>query len=344
MFLTEEQLAARLKAGTLDRVYLVYGDDGYMKRVYADRIVNAVLGDDSLRFFNFHEYEEDNTPFADVFADADNLPVMSERTCLLVKDYPLSGLSAKEFEAFVQSLKNVPETAVIVFAFLTVDFTRNQYDYPKWQNVIKAFGEAGTAAELTHRTGNRLVRMLVKGAKDRGAELSAADAQYLIDVTGEDTGHLLNEIGKLCAYADGQAVTREMIDRVVTKTVEASVFDISDAILRGDPDEALATAFELLRRKVPIQSIIGALSSAYVNLYRLVTAAGDGKRYADFAETFGYKSSYGVQKAAPYARNRTPARAREAIEILLEADVITKSRAFDPETLLTELVCRLAAV
>ena len=341
MLITEEQLAAKLKAGFREHIFLLFGDDGYMKRVYTDRLVGAVLGDDALRFFNFHEYGDD-ADLDEILADADNLPVMTDRTCLLVKDFPLQQLSAKELTAFGEKLAGVPDSTVLLFSYPTLDFTRNNYDFPKWTPVIELFAKAGVCADLSHRTGARLLRMLQKGAKDRGCELSPENAQYLLDVTGDDTGHLLGEIGKLCAYADKQPITREMIDSVVTKTVEASVFDISGAILSRDPDTALAAAFELLRRKVAVQSIIGALSSAYVNLYRLSAAKQVGRGYRDFAEAFGYKSAFAVQKVAPYVGKVPPARLRESLEILLDADVTTKSRAFDPETLLTELICRLS--
>ena len=343
MLLTEEQLAAKLKTGFSDRLFLLFGDDGYMKRVYTERLTNAVLKDDALKLFNYHEYDE-NADLDDVFADADNLPVMSEKTCLLVKNHPLADLSAKALAEFGDKLAAVPDSTVLVFAYPSVDFTRNRYDFPKWQPVIDLFVRVGTAADLSHRTGSRLIKMLQKGAKDRGCALSPETAQYLIDVTGDDTGHLLNEIGKLCSYADGREITKEMIDEIVSKTVEASVFDVSAAILSGDPDRALSILFELIRRKTPVQAMIGALGSAYVNLYRLSVAFAAGRGYNDFAEAFAYKSSFAVTKVAPYAKKMTPSAAGEAVKILLDADVVTKSRAFDPETLLTELVCRLAAV
>lgn len=55
--------------------------------------------------------------------------------------------------------------------------------------------------ELNTRTQSDLVKMLVSGAKKRGAALQTDQARYLISVVGTDMQTLLHELDKLSAFA-----------------------------------------------------------------------------------------------------------------------------------------------
>ena len=136
-----------------------------------------------------------------------------------------------------------------------------------------------------------------------------------------------------------------MIDATAVKSVEASVFDISAAIFSGKTDEAFAVANELLRQKTELQPMLGALASAYVDIYRYKVALNAGRGYSDFAESFGYtgKLSYRFKKIEAFARQSSIASIRRAIDVLSEADVRSKSTRADPAILMTETIAKLAS-
>ena len=342
----EEGLKRLLKNEITEHVFLLFGDDAYLKAGYSERLEKAVLQNETLRFFNYHEYEDADTPLELIFADADNLPVMAPRTLLKIKNYPLDTLGEKGLGALEAMLKNAPPHAVLLFVYPTLDFTYNRRDYPKWAAAVDLFKKYGTAAECSHRTGRKLTQMLVKGAPARGTSIGEAEAAYMIERCGDDITILLNEFNKLCAYADGKPITNEMIDETVTKTVEASVFDISASIFSGDTDRAFAIAMELLRVKTPVQSVLGALDQSYMTIYRYKTAKAAGRTVQDLMADMGYKNdqSYMFQKISGFAAKTPMPAIRKALEILSEADIKSKSTATPPETLLTEVIARLSAL
>ena len=344
--LDEDGLSRLLKSPLTEHIFLIYGDDNYLKDVYTDRLQRAVLPDETLKFFNYHVYEDDETPLEDIFGDADTLPVMAEKTCLLIKNRPLDTLGEKALQAFENRLKDVPDSSVMIFCYNAITFTNAQRDYPKWAAVIDVFRRCGVAVDLSHRTQRQTVQLLIKGAASRGTSIDADTAAYMIDVCGDDLGSLLNEFNKLCAYADGQPVTKEMVDETVTKSVEASVFDISNMIFTGDADRAFAIVYELIRRKTPVQPIIGALIQSYMTIYRYKTAKAAGRTVAELLNDMGYKSNqdYIFNKISGVSAKIGMDRLRRSLEILIDADVKSKSTAALPETLLTELIAELCAV
>lgn len=344
--LEEDGFAKLLKAPLGEHIFFLFGDDSYLKEVYADRLQKAVIKDDALKFFNYHVYEDAETPLDDIFADADILPVMTDKTCLLIKNYPLTELGKEALKELPARLKETPESSVLFFYYSSVNFTYNKREYPQWASIIELFRACGTAVELSHRTQRKTVQMLLKGAASRGTSISEPEAAYLLDVCGDDMGNLLNEFNKLCAYADGSPITKEMIDETVTKSVEASVFDISAMLFSGNADRAFAIVYELLRQKTPVQSVIGALNQAYMTAYRYKVMRAAGKNVSDVTADMGYKTdpTYAFNKTAKFAAGCSMEKLRRSLDILLNADITSKSTAVQPETLLTELIAKLAAV
>ncbi|MBQ7688711.1 MAG: DNA polymerase III subunit delta [Clostridia bacterium] len=343
--LDEDAFARLLKTETQTHIWCIFGDDAYLKEYYRDKLISQTV-DDSLKFFNFHVYE-DETDLENVFADAENLPMMAQKTCLLIKDHPLNQLGSTQLKAFEKRLADVPESSVLIFFFGRLPVTYDQKTNTKWNAVIDLFAKYGAAVNLSHRTRRKTVQMLIKGAAARGVTLSPDEAEYLIDRAGEDTMTLRSELDKVCAYAEGQAVTKEMIDRTVIKTVEASVFEVSEALFAGNADRAFETATELLRQKTSLQAILGALSGAYVNIYRLKTAREAGKTADDFAESFGYNKktyAYAFRKISAFAKKSSMEQITKSLDILLDADVKSKSSVVNAGTLLTEVLSSLAAL
>ena len=342
--LEEDGLAKLLKTDCGDHIFCLFGDDGYLKDYYCGRLVDKTV-DETMRLFNFHVYQDGDTPLDDIFADAENLPMMAEKTCLLVRNYPLDELKKDELKAFEKKLADVPETTVMIFFFNTREVVYAPKKSGKWNNVVSLFVKYGQAVRLDHRTPAKIAAMLVKRAKNRDAAIDLPEAQYFVACVGDDMQTLLNEFNKLCAYAGGQKITREMIDATAVKSVEASVFDISAALFSGDADRAFAKANELFRQKAELQPMLGALASAYTDIYRYKAALNAGRGYTDFAESFGYTGgySYRFNKIADFARKSSIASIRRAIEVLAEADVRSKSTRADPQILMTETIAKLAS-
>lgn len=342
-YLEEDGFAKLLKTDFTDHLFFIFGDDSYLKDFYCGRLVDRTV-EESMKLFNYHVYQDDDTSLDEIFADAENLPMMAEKTCLLVRNYPLQDFKKEQLKQLEQQLSDLPETSVVIFFYNSLEVEYHATKSAKWNNVVKLFLKYGQVVRLDHRSTAKIAGMLVKSAKDRGTSISQGEAQYFIECVGEDMQTLLNEFNKVCAFSQGQPVTKEMIDATAVKTVEASVFDISVNIFNGNTDKAFATANELLRQKTAIQSMLGAMISSYVDIYRYKVALNAGKGYSDFAEAFGYKGnqSYRFNKISSFARKSSIGTIRKAIDILSEADVRSKSTRADDAILMTETIAKLA--
>ena len=343
----ERQLKAAIKNAGETNVWLLFGEDGFLKDFYCGKLLDACL-DDGFRAFNLRVFQDDENDLDEIFADAETLPMMAPRRVLLIRNYPLSELGKNQLQAFEKRLASIPPTSVLIFFYNTLPVEYNPKKPDKWTAVIDAVGRRGIAAQLTHRTPAQIAAALIKNAKNGEKRIPGtigeAEALYLIEQTGADFLQLQNEFDKLCAYADGKPITKEMIDAVCVKTVEADVFRLSTAIFGGDADRAFEIARALLRQKTPLQQIMGALIKAYADLYRYKVASAAGRGPADFAEAFGYKYLGPFQEIARVAGRMDMAAVTRSLEILTETDIKSKSTGDDPAVLLTQTVAALSAV
>lgn len=58
-------LNEHIKKGEYQKVYLIYGEEEYLKKQYRDRMKEAIIGDDTI---NYSYFEGDGTRAEDVIA------------------------------------------------------------------------------------------------------------------------------------------------------------------------------------------------------------------------------------------------------------------------------------
>ena len=187
-----------------------------------------------------------------------------------------------------------------------------------------------------------LVEMLTDGAHKRGWTFEPAAAKYLVETAGEDILTLQNELNKLCFYLPGGTITRQDVDLVSVKTVEASVYNLSKHIFARDAGGALKTLDELFFMRLEPMIILYTVSSAYVDLYRVFVCRKKGQKNPEIAAEFGYKGrEFVLDRAAQSLSKFDFKRLSLSFEALLAADRQLKSFGADPRTVLEQLIVRL---
>ena len=79
-----KNLNADLKSGQFKQVYLLYGEEGYLKKQYKDRFIKAMLPDGDT--MNYAYYEGKNTDVKEVIDLAETLPFFAERRLIVFEN------------------------------------------------------------------------------------------------------------------------------------------------------------------------------------------------------------------------------------------------------------------
>lgn len=340
--LTEVDLKQQIKTQNFSNLYLLYGAEGYLKQFYANALVKATV-DPAMSVFNFKKFDyEDGAELPDILEAAETLPAFGGYMCVLVHDYPLDTMNAADKKLFDEFLKDVPESTVLIFWQDSAEIIPKKN--AKWKSVIGKIQKVGAVVALEPRSQSDVLRLLQNGAKKRGCVLERREALLLLEMVGNDLSTLLNEIEKLCNYKQGGEITREDIETMVTKSLEANVFDLSRALNNGDCAKALHILEKLFADKEKPELILGTLISSYVDMYRVKLSIAAGEQATYTAQYFNYKGKdFRLRNAARDIRNMSIPALRGCLDALNKADTALKSGIEDPKIVLEQLIVRLSA-
>ncbi|MDD3693378.1 MAG: DNA polymerase III subunit delta [Oscillospiraceae bacterium] len=340
MSVTETELKKQVGAGSFKNLYFFYGEESYLTSHYANLVSNKALGNDTLTEFNMHKLDGQTCSVVEIIEAAEALPVMAERKCVLVRDFDIAKLNKEDFNQLIRLVENMPESCVLIFWTVTVEVDVKKND--KWRAFTKAVDKMGVALYFSRKKDDEIVRLLESGASRRGCKLTLSNAKLMLRHCGNDMHILMGELDKLCALADGGEITREMIESCGTVDLEASVFELSKALLKGSYERAyhiLGTLFA--KREEPIV-ILAVLSSAYADLYRAKVALASGVRAETLADDFDYRRKEFRLKNAARDCARIPISVlRQSLEVLAEADRRIKSTGMDNRVVLEQTAARL---
>ncbi|MBR5232788.1 MAG: DNA polymerase III subunit delta [Clostridia bacterium] len=336
----ELSVKKHIQAGSFSSLYFVYGDESYLASHYANTLASSIT-DTSGMSFNYYYFDSETITFDSFYEACESLPMMSDRVCIFVKDFPFLKTNADELKQYYDYFSQIPETTTAIFLVTNEDVDVKQNS--KWKAVIDSMNANGVIFCLSKRTDNQIADLLVRSAGKRNASISKETAEFFVSTVGNDMTVLLNEFDKLCAYSGGNEITKDMIAEISTKSVEASVFDLTTAINSGRGDRAYEILTELLKNKTEPTIIIGTLAFGYVDIYRAKTAYLNKSGNREITDNFpSYKGkTFRLDKALNSARNLSIEQIKELIGAVSDADIRIKSFSVDNRVILEELIAKL---
>lgn len=329
------KLKADLAAGRAERLYVLYGEEDYLKSYYLGKLRALCAGP-------FGELGETVLDAEHVTLDAltdavDSVPFGSERKLVLVRDYPLMQPKGALKEALPELLAGLPDYICLVFFFEALEFKPD-----KRLTLYKTLEKHGQLVEFRRAPASDLIPWLKRRFFALGKTIETADCDYMLFLCGSAMTNLVTEVDKIAAGVPGPRIARADIDRLGSRVLEANVFQLTDKLLEGDGAAALALLRDLfdLREEPPV--ILGAVAAQFRRLYgaRLAMDAGKSEQYV--ADLFGFRSSYPAQMAMRAARRRRLPELRRMQLLCLQADLELKSNNSDPLRTLELLLLRAA--
>lgn len=336
--ITEAALKKQIDSGEIGNVYVLYGDEKYLIKRAAKRIM-AKSGAGEFSEFNLNEFT--NMSSAESIVDsAVALPLFAERKCTVISDYNIDEKKADELEQIMELVKAAPEETVIVFYYPTLDTEAKKT--AKWKKFLKEADKTGYTVNFKPKDKSYLTRLIMKDAERAGCSISKQNAGLILEYVGSDLTSILNETAKLTAFASGGEITAEMIDNMVAKSVEATAFMLSNALVWGNYEKAYSHMADLFyNREEPI-AIIGALSMAYVDMYRVRAALESGEKATAPMQYGEYRGrEFRLDKAAKNIRGISTESLKESLDILLETDIKLKSSRLDSRIIMDTMIAKL---
>ena len=123
-----------IKSGNFQPAYLLYGEESYLKRQYAQKLRQALA--DAEDIMNVTVYEGKNINPGEIIDLAETLPFFAARRLIVIEDSKIFKSSCEELAEY---MKHIADTACFVFVEEEVD---------KRSKMYKAVKQAGRVVEL----------------------------------------------------------------------------------------------------------------------------------------------------------------------------------------------------
>jgi DNA polymerase-3 subunit delta len=328
----------RLSKARVQPLYVLHGDEHFLKRQVLTALRTLVLGPEDAGFAAA-TYPGDKASWSAVLDELQTLPFLAPRRLVVVEDAdPFVTRERGRLEKFVASLAERPSpSGVLVLEVKT------------WASSTKLARLVPDAMSITCKSpaSHHLPDWCVKWCSaQHGKTLTAAAARLLVDLIGPEMGLLDQELGKLAVYV-GPAPRIEPgdVDALVGRSRAEDTWRIFDLIGSARGGEALAFLGRLLDQG---EDPRGLLAGPFTSQLRRLAQAGrlcvQGVPFAEALDRAGIPNFPAARRGAEQMMRHLGRRRLDRLyDWLLQADLGTKgSSQLTPRTLLERLVVQLA--
>ncbi len=237
------QIAEDIKQNNFKQIYLLYGEERYLRRQYRQKLQAALCSDGDT--MNVHYYSGKDIPVGEIIDLAETLPFLAERRVIFISD---SGLFKSGGEKLAEYLASPCESTYFVFTESEVD---------KRSKLFKTVQSKGYAADFTAQDENTLKRWIAGTLGRDGKKITENTVQLIISKTGTDMDNIQMELEKLICYCmDRDVVTDADVEAVCTTRISNHIFDMINAIADRKQKAALELYYDLLALKEPPMRIL----------------------------------------------------------------------------------------
>ena len=263
-----------LKTGKFKQIYLLYGEEAYLKKQYKERFIKAMLPEGDT--MNYAYYEGKNTDIKEVIDLAETLPFFAERRLIVFEN---TGFFKNSGADLADYISDMPDTTYFIFIENEVD---------KRSRLYKAVKAKGHIVELGVQDENTLRKWVQGLVKKEHKAMEPGDIVYFLNKVGTDMENITKELEKLVCYAmDRDILTRADIDAVCVTQITSHIFEMVNAVADKNQKKALDLYYELLALKEPPMRILFLLTREYRILFHVKALLKQGYGRKEIASKAG---------------------------------------------------------
>lgn len=306
-----EQLLQDLKQQTYKNVYLLCGEEAYLRNQYKKRLKDALVMDGDTMNYSYYEGKDIN-PRA-VIDMAETLPFFADLRVLMLEN---SGFFKNKCDELADYMSTIPESTCFIFVETEIDKRSRLYkEVKKYGRVV----EFGTQKEDT------LIKWILGMLKKEGKNVTKETLQAFLTKTGSDMQLIKNELDKLVAYtAERNVITTEDVEHVCITQTTNKIFDMVNAIADGQQKKALELYEDLLSLKEPPMRILFLIARQFHQLYQLKQLSKEGMPGSEIAKLAGIMP-FAMKKYQAQAKNFTEEELRAAVEECVASEESVKT-------------------
>lgn len=317
-----EQLRNQLKNREFSPVYVLIGQETFLRDLAAKTIADLALEDAQLREFNEVQHSLNESSIGRAVSDAEQLPMMAARRVVTVSNFLISSSGKKENlkdedeEILVRYLENPSDRSVLI---LLPD------EFDKRRKISKVLAEKAFVVEFNELVEPELTKWVKSKFAENGAEAEPTAVALLIDLIGSNLRRLSNEISKLSVAAlPDKLVTKDLVSSLVASSREMENFELTNRLMEKNARKTIEILSKILDDGAEPLMLLGLIANNYRQLALAKELVIQGKNPGEIRNEFRLPNdAYNVMIAA--ARRTDRDKVTQLLKRIADTDLAIKT-------------------
>lgn len=307
-----KRIVQDIKSGEFSHIYLLCGDEAYLRKQYRDNLKNALVSDeDTMNCTSFAGKDIDVNEVIDL---AGTMPFFAPRRVILIEN---SGWIKSSNDKLADFIKNLPDTTYVIFAEEEVD---------KRNKLYKAIAANGYIASCDVQDETTLKKWIMGLLKKENKLITADALNLLLDRTGTDMENIRREVEKLICYKyEEEGITAEDVEELCTVRIQNKIFDMVEAVADKKQKQALDLYYDLLALKEAPLKILALIARQFNLLLQVRQMKQKGYDEATIASKTGLNPYFLKKKYLPQASRFQIDQLKAAVNACVQADEDVKT-------------------
>jgi len=304
----------------MKHIVLLFGEDQFALKKTAKRWEAAFT--EKFGDLNIDRLEGGKIKPNELVEAAQALPFLSEKRLIIVTDF-LANQKADDQKKFADLLEQIPDSATVLLV---------EHKSPdKRTSLFKKLKKNARLEEFKPRSGDELTHWTIKEIETRGGKIDWRTATELTTLISSDSWKLNNEIEKLLTYSQGDPITRDIVEKLVSGSTNASIFKLTDALGQKRPKEAISIFHQLVEKGDPIPMVFSMLIRQIRMLTQIKELSEQGMPSPQIASTIK-QHPYAVKQMVSQTRNFSLKELKNLFSKLVNIDLRLKTGGFSFST------------
>lgn len=305
-----QTLTQDIKDHSFKPVYLLYGEESFLKNSYKNQMKAAITAGDTM---NFNQFGGKGIDIKELMSLGDTMPFFGEKRLILVED---SGFFKSGDEELVSYLSRIPETTCMMFVESEVD---------KRSKMFKKVRELGYAAEMNRQDGAQLSRWAGTLLSREGKKITGHTMDLFLNMTGDDMENIRMELEKLISFTLGrEVITDEDVETICTERTTNKIFEMVTAIVNRQTKKAMDLYEDLLTLKEPPMRILFLIARQFNQLLQVKELMGKGMDKGGIASKLKIPP-FAAGKIMPQARSFSKEQILSYVNLCVDTEEAVKT-------------------
>jgi DNA polymerase-3 subunit delta len=338
MFVKEEFLSKHLAKNPPSGIFCLYGKEHFLTKMYTQKIIDKAVGK-LPSDFDYARFS--GNPDFDLLLNAvEGLPVIADKKVVLIQDFEFEKLDNITLENLIQMISELSDTTVLIISNISIIPDTKK---AKTKKILDAISKNGIVCEFDYLSTPKIISLIEKKVKRSNCTISKENAKYLTELCLSDLSKISEETAKLCSFVGQAEITKEIIDSLVEKQVDTSVYLLASAIVEQNNVKSVTILDDLFFQRIEPIVILASLTSAFTDFYKAKVARASGISPSVAAKDFHYPQNrtFLLEKAYRTVSSMEISTLRDCLKILIDTDLQLKSVSTDNRILLEQALVKL---